>query len=73
MAIESSKTNVNFRSEKVAVEESLDAKMAHVNYLDRELAIKVEKRQQILTQRRETSQRANCLWEESEGPPQDLH
>lgn len=56
----------------VAVEESLDLGKARVERLEREFAIKVTKRQQLLSKRQETSQTASCPLADGEDSFQDL-
>lgn len=59
LAAESSETKANLRVEMVATKQSLVAERAHVKRFERELATLVQRRQQILPERTETSQTAS--------------
>lgn len=54
------RTEADFCAAVAAVKESLGAEKAHVKRLDRVSAAEVEKKQQLLAERRETSQTARC-------------
>lgn len=69
---ESARTTAGFRAEMDDVVESLDAKKVHVDIINHEIETEVVKAQQLLKERRETSQTAICSLEETEDLIRDL-